>query len=266
MEAHTHTVLLLCCLDDRLISQGRHEGVKVWQQDKATLQLLHYVAFQHAGFCRCTVSQDGVLAHPTSTDSEIVVRDMESHMIVRLFPDVHRVKLGAVMQMRLIKALAQLTESTMLAVYESGHLLLWDWPNSICLSQVQLPEMLMCVTYNEVVNRVVVAGAGHQFSVFTITEDRQLQVIATTKMASPGVSCVVERHDSRILAVGCWDGKLRLYSLKTLKPLAVLTYHNMNIECAVFSEKRVETWDCEKLLAVGSKDHKISLWKVYDNL
>ncbi|KAJ7158839.1 WD40-repeat-containing domain protein [Mycena filopes] len=62
------------------------------------------------------------------------------------------------------------------------------------------------------------------------------------RTSHPGNGCIAIRDDARVCAIGGWDGKIRLYSTKNLKPLGTLRYHKSGLPGS------------------GSKDHRVSLW------
>ena len=55
--------------------------------------------------------------------------------------------------------------------------------------------------------------------------------------------------------------RIRIYSWKTLKPLAYLSYHTQTINTVDFS---IDLCDHGQLLAAGGKDSRISLWSLYN--
>lgn len=55
--------------------------------------------------------------------------------------------------------------------------------------------------------------------------------------------------------------RIRIYSWKTLKPLAYLSYHTQTINTVDFSG---DLCDHGQLLAAGGKDSRISLWSLYN--
>ena len=98
------------------------------------------------------------------------------------------------------------------------------------------------------------------------------------------------RSDGKIFATAGWDARVRVYSTKTLKELAVLKWHKDGCYSTAFAEVRErsehvdsgESTEVEKMsaldlikhersvkaqemhwLAVGGKDGKISLWDIY---
>ncbi|KAK4046597.1 Astra associated protein 1 Asa1 [Microbotryomycetes sp. JL201] len=129
-------------------------------------------------------------------------------------------------------------------------------------------------------------GADHylcKYNLFSLQESERYNKLETPY---PGRSSLSVRDDGRLLAVTGWDGELRLYSGKTGKPLAVLSYHRSSLQASAFSPlpsnstvtqtQRQQHSDLDKLddseddmsnsrawLAVGGKDERISLWEPY---
>jgi len=100
-----------------------------------------------------------------------------------------------------------------------------------------------------------------------------------TKYAGNGA--IVIRDDGKVTAVGGWDGRIRLYSTKSFKPLGTLKYHKSACQCLEFARSTrveenpddVEEIDSddeelskeEKLnrsrwLFAGGKDSRVSIW------
>lgn len=98
------------------------------------------------------------------------------------------------------------------------------------------------------------------------------------------------RSDARIFATAGWDGRVRVYSARTMKELAVLKWHKEGCYALTFADVSVATGDMSETsqgagavakrhltvaeqrhkktrethwLAAGSKDGKVSLWEVY---
>lgn len=63
-------------------------------------------------------------------------------------------------------------------------------------------------------------------------------VSTTHRTKHPGNACIAIREDGRVCAVGGWDGGIRLYSTKTLKPLGTLRYHKTSVQALVFAHSR----------------------------
>lgn len=120
--------------------------------------------------------------------------------------------------------------------------------------------------------------------------------INNTKHA--GQQSLSVRSDGRLLVTGGWDSRIRIYSTKTLKELAVLKWHKVGVYAVAFaaildasvlehSSKQGESREAEGALArketgisklqkereekmqvkhwvaAGAKDGKVSLWEVF---
>ncbi|GIL83231.1 hypothetical protein Vretifemale_12087 [Volvox reticuliferus] len=73
-----------------------------------------------------------------------------------------------------------------------------------------------------------------------------------------GTADVRIRSDGKLLACGCWDGRVRLFSVRRREPLAVLKYHRSHVTAVAFSPETQK-------LASASRDGTIALWSVYSS-
>ncbi|XP_053135354.1 guanine nucleotide-binding protein subunit beta-like protein 1 isoform X5 [Hemicordylus capensis] len=87
------------------------------------------------------------------------------------------------------------------------------------------------------------------------------QLQQTYNLTNPGIAEVTLRQDKKILATAGWDHRIRLFGWKKFKPLAVLDYHKATIHCVAFSD---HTQPSKRLMAAASKDHRISVWSIYN--
>ena len=53
-----------------------------------------------------------------------------------------------------------------------------------------------------------------------------------------------------------------MFGFKKGKPLAILNYHSATVNCVAFAGVGAQTEDSNCLLC-GSKDKRISLWRIY---
>ncbi len=124
--------------------------------------------------------------------------------------------------------------------------------------------------------------------------DSPLQTVNTKHS---GQQSLRVRSDNRIFATAGWDGRVRVYSTKTMKELAVLKWHKDGCYAVAFADVLAEllpemenpeqatTNECQDSayddtfktvqdrrldkvrmthwLAAGSKDGKVSLWNIY---
>ncbi|KAK7033020.1 WD40 repeat-containing protein [Favolaschia claudopus] len=101
----------------------------------------------------------------------------------------------------------------------------------------------------------------------------------THRTTHPGNGCIAIRDDGRVCAIGGWDGRVRLYSTKNLRPLGTLRYHKSGCQAVEFAYSitlhtqipQPDDNDDEEMtgreleargrwLAVGAKDHRVSIW------
>lgn len=84
-----------------------------------------------------------------------------------------------------------------------------------------------------------------------------LEVVRRARLGSEnGVADVQVRSDGRVFAAGGWDGRVRLFHLRSGKPLAVLKYHRATVAGVAF-HPRTHT------LASASRDRTVALWSLY---
>ncbi|GAA5853863.1 hypothetical protein JCM8547_007478 [Rhodosporidiobolus lusitaniae] len=131
-----------------------------------------------------------------------------------------------------------------------------------------------------------------KYRVFDLNEEEALLPRSHVEPTpSPGKSAVAVREDGKLLATAGWDGELRLYSAKTLSPLAVLSHHRLSLQALAFSPltpsstspladaltaadgtgEADESSDEEEggegggrvWLAAAGQEGKVSLWEVY---
>lgn len=110
-----------------------------------------------------------------------------------------------------------------------------------------------------------------------------------------GQQSLVVRPDNRLLATGGWDARIRIYSAKTLKEVAVLKWHKQGVYSVAFAaildaaelrndvaedmtesgvtkretglsrlqKQREEKMQSKHWVVAGAKDGKVSLWEVF---
>ncbi|XP_043220457.1 guanine nucleotide-binding protein subunit beta-like protein 1 isoform X2 [Amphibalanus amphitrite] len=241
-----------------VVTQGRNDAIRLWDVDSQ--QPVASLPFIHHGFCRMAVV-GGRLACPSEPASEVALLDPRS--------GAEAGRLAAPAELGTVMALAPLPGAAgarLLAVYESGGLLLWD-PAQPCRPADRLQvttETPMCVDA-ATDGRGLVGTSGTAVPSFSVGADGRLQAGPPAAITNPGVASVRLRPDGRLAALGCWDGRLRLVSGRRLRLLAALEHHTATVECVQFAPRPVRLWKARALLASGSADGTAALWKVYDD-
>ena len=100
-----------------------------------------------------------------------------------------------------------------------------------------------------------------QLELLVTSEEFELVAKKAALLTNPGLASVrVRPGDQRLVASGGWDANVRLFSTKTLKKLAVLSFHRKTVEVVCFGKIRS---NATQLLLAGSEDHLITVWDVY---
>ncbi|KAJ3129257.1 ASTRA complex subunit [Nowakowskiella sp. JEL0407] len=164
------------------------------------------------------------------------------------------------------------------SVWDDGEVILLAFPN-IIESAMLFSEPVMAVSTDFKAENAYVCAAENKFVKIGLKDD----VIEEMTLEEKGVACVQVRADDKLFAIGCWDSSLRLYSCKTLKPLATLRVHRETVTTVAFANpktiniipndnyadgprfqleiKKDETQ--KNYLLSGSRDCKLCLWELY---
>jgi len=121
-------------------------------------------------------------------------------------------------------------------------------------------------------------------SVIMAVENMPLKTLQTKHSGQQGLRI---RNDGKVFATAGWDSKIRVYSTKGMKELAVLKWHKEGCYSVAFADvgeentaeedralvkrevamtvKEERLWRAKTShwLAAGSKDGKVSLWDIY---
>ena len=169
------------------------------------------------------------------------------------------------------------------------------------------PEMVTCMDFNRQVMRGVSCSVNNEIALWSVNLPEVMlslnaDVLQTEKtgiyehkrkrikLINAGILCCVIRPDGRIFATGGKDGRVRLFALKSGKPLAILPFHSNAIECLYFSpllanqstKNSTEKMDHHQsnksqstiisnnnnnkyLLFASSRDKSISIWSLYND-
>lgn len=145
----------------------------------------------------------------------------------------------------------------------------------------------MAMVTNIDLTRAWTVSADHQLISYDLTSDAPPKVWSTGHI---GHASLAISPNGNVLAVGGWDGHIRLFSSATGKPLGDLDYHRESIHALVFAHNTVTGIDGEmastielgdeedsdddenggggvnreRWLASGSKDRRVALWELMD--
>ena len=233
-----------------------------------------------------------VVAVPAPRDGQIDIFQLPSEHRLSTVPVVEDVRTGMVMAVRIFHLRSTLLVA---AGYENGCVTLfahnngssrWEMryqatPHSQPVLSVDVAPTLG-LFYSSSADATV---AQHPLPVQSGAERSRLRKIKTQHA---GQQALTVRSDEKIVATAGWDSRIRVYSAKTLKELAVLKWHkegcyalsfatlyepwdvlneragsSMDDEAQTMEQRRRAKAETTHWLAAGSKDGKVSLWDIY---
>uniref|UniRef100_A0A182NSZ3 WD repeat-containing protein 55 homolog n=1 Tax=Anopheles dirus TaxID=7168 RepID=A0A182NSZ3_9DIPT len=255
--------------DDTLITQEKEGTVKLWSLADADYVLRHEISTEHVGFCRLVLdaqSNTVIIPRAGATISVLCAKTLSE--MIRFAPtaeDEKRLPFGKVMCCQPIEIYSQ---GYLLVGYESGAIALWDYRTgrpveTTALFMTTEADCLQTLDYDPVTNRGVCGGSSCKLSVFSIDpKTHQIAVKRELAIKNAGVHRVRIRKDLKVFVSAGWDGRLRIFSWKSLRPLAVLTEHKAEVLDVTYSDGKVAMWNAPVMAAAGS-DGQISLWDLY---
>ncbi|KAK2837661.1 hypothetical protein Q5P01_014873 [Channa striata] len=268
IEGHSgSSVIWVSTLHSRetLISQGRDMQVCLWDLAEGRTEVMDSVWTGSVGFCQCSLLETSpgtfLLAFAGQQTEEINIIQLPSKTpVCTLAPEA---KLGMVMCIKLWQPDSG-SGPLLLAGYEDGSVLLWDVNQRSKLSQAKVhPEPVMCLTWDTKDLKGISGSSEKKLSSWMMDRQNNLQLRDCVTLVNPGVSQLCIRQDGKLLASAGWDHRVRVFGWRKLKPLAVLQYHTDMVQSVAFSDHQDPR---QRLLAAGSKDQRISLWSIYNEV
>ncbi|XP_070190290.1 guanine nucleotide-binding protein subunit beta-like protein 1 [Littorina saxatilis] len=262
-DAHNGKPVLYLKSEDAsrlLMSHGRDGYFKFWKNVGPEFELDGKIEAEGDGFCPPVPLKQKkltrLIALPGS-DSVVNIFELNSRSLVRtLSSGASSGELGLCMCMCAIPNLAGNDES-LLVGYESGKMILWDIGTGKIQHQAPVhADAVMCMAYSSPeFNKGLSGSVDEMLVAWSITEDGEIQTVNKLESTNAGFNDVKIRPDDRIAVTAGWDNNIRVFNMKSLRPLAILAYHRDSVHCVEFSENY--------MLAAGSKDHLISVWDIY---
>ncbi|XP_054161624.1 guanine nucleotide-binding protein subunit beta-like protein 1 [Oppia nitens] len=284
---HNSRVQQLIVTDDEdfghlLLSQFKNGFIDVYDRQMTVKRSLN---ISDLSFCKCFLytsadCQSKYLAFvPKSDDKSIEIMNFtDKQTMVTIEQISDKTKNGYPLAVHLTQFDTNNSKCDKILViigYESGLLLVFKVDPNVC--DYQLVAQLKCfetiitgLDFNRDRNTGICCSVENVISVWTLTtnDDKTAVSLSLKKdliVTNSGLTCCVIRSDGRVFACAGTDGCIRLFALKSLKPLAVADIHKKTVECLNFSHK-LSTKNMKILLAVGSQDKTITLWDFYNNL
>ncbi|EAT35986.1 AAEL011892-PA [Aedes aegypti] len=258
-------IIGLAHTEDALITQEKEGTVKLWELTNSAYVLRHESATDHVGFCRFVYHNDAVIMPRGEANIAVLCGRTftERQLLNPTKADPKLPPLGTVM---CILPVEIKDKAYLLAAYEAGMLVLWDLTSSKPISHLQVcqDECLMAMDYDPFTNRGVCGGTSDKIFVFSVDRPTmELRKKSEIAIKNAGISRVKIRKDLKVFVSAGRDGRIRIFSWKSLRPLAVLTEHRGELLDVIYSDEKVSMWKAVIMAAAGS-DGQISLWDLYN--
>lgn len=254
------TILKVHHTPDTLWTQEKGGCVKSWKLTESNYVLDQTLTPDYCGFCRCQIIESENLLFLPQKDAQIDVHTLDGKKVMNLsLPQ--DIKPGEVM---CFKHLDISNNQYLLAAYESGDVFIWDLKTQKSISSLKLREFPLALDYDLTLGRGIYGNSSESIQVFSISKaDMKISLKCEIIMKNAGVNVLKIRNDKKVFVSGGWDGRLRVYSWKSLRPLAVLTEHKAALQDICFSDCAINLWS-SPIMAAGGLDSAVTLWDIYN--
>ncbi|OBZ72030.1 ASTRA-associated protein 1 [Grifola frondosa] len=317
-NAHTDGILGVQELEDRVITstrQGQQAAPAPGLQTPTLCYSMDVNALNYCRFSLLALSETArtdecraLIALPNLVDSSVAdvwtLPSMQRlHAAIgktgqRPSSPNERNALGIIMSMHLFEAahphIVGQIQLRLLCGYENGSVSMWaytrrDKETSVegigwdSLWSVKLHvETIMAMTVSRDNSFALTVSADHlvgRYDIQAAGNQAAVQIACTVhRTKHPGNGSIAIRDDGKVCAIGGWDGKIRLYSTKTMKSLGTLDYHKKSCQVLAFARSeqhsmaaRDDTDSDDEMgseekaercrwLASGSQDHRVAIW------
>ncbi|GFS32030.1 guanine nucleotide-binding protein subunit beta-like protein 1 [Nephila pilipes] len=262
LEGHDKkSILFLNYYQSTLLSQGRDDILNIWKFKDQQWMVIRRFQSSNVGFCPSVL-------YFTSDIANVVLFNCDSHEL-----RIHNYEKedtyekmtmeNSVGMCMCIKVIQMQKKHFLLTGYESGHIGLWNCESLLEISQLKLhEEPVMCLDYDsDCKNRGISGSTDKCLVTWTIIENFVISKIQTIDVSNPGIIVVKIREDRKIVIAAGSDSNIRVFSWKSLKLLAVLSFHEFPIHCLSFCPASVAKHN--SVFASGSEDKYIALWSLY---
>ncbi|GFQ91918.1 guanine nucleotide-binding protein subunit beta-like protein 1 [Trichonephila clavata] len=262
-EGHSkQSILFLNYYQSSLLSQGRDGTLNIWKFLDQQWIVIRKFQSSNVGFCPAKL-------YFTNNVANIVLFNDTAHEL-RIYnyenENMHgKLKMEICVGMCMcIKAIQIKEKNFILTGYESGDVGLWNCESLQEISRQKLhkEEPVMCLDYDsECKNRGISGSVAKRLETWTITENLEIGKVKTIDISNPGINVVKIREDRKIVITAGIDFKIRVFSWKSMKLLAILDFHRLPIQCLSFCSELVAKQN--SVFASGSEDKCIALWSLY---
>jgi len=227
-------------------------------------------------FCRSASDGFGRIAYAGTAAGTIVVAKARTRDGVCTAPAIGNEDDELDPKVGMVMCVAFVGRNHALAGYEDGTVILWALDEETRVASVAWrrrahEETALCVDVDTDARGAVTGGADGvivRYDINVETSPVEVSIVrkhgpyASVVSASskqPGVNALAIRSDGKIVACGCWDGKIRIFEYKVKSKgrlLAVLKYHESSVTDVAFAPDG-------SFLVSTARDGVAALWNVF---
>lgn len=255
----TFPIIGLKYFRETLYVQAKNGQVKIYKPDTGDYFCFEERYSNYLGFSKIKLSLQcgGLLGCPENNHLDLMPWNNITRDYVRRLktPD----NAGCIMDFEFVNSFY------VLIAYESGQMSLWDMRTSKIISSICGQDTPMVISYDW--ETQVAFEGNHTNTIHTFTLGSPELTLKPHKdiiITNPGVSCIQIRPDKKLVSVASWDKRIRLFSLKKLRPLAVLEGHYKTIQDIMFVENFYPSGKKKMIMLTGCLEGKILFWDIYN--
>ena len=149
----------------------------------------------------------------------------------------------------------KINQTNLFLGFENGNLKIYDSDYQF-LSVINLNHSILSM---DIIENIIITSNPENYLCSLRFDEKSgnFEILKKREIPTEGISHLKIRGDKKILAAGSWDNTVRLFSVKrpgNLKPLGALKFHEKAVDSLAVTES---------LIAAGSTDGYVSIWKVY---
>ncbi|XP_076234216.1 guanine nucleotide-binding protein subunit beta-like protein 1 isoform X2 [Calliopsis andreniformis] len=243
--------------DDTLFMQHKCGLITAYKKVESEWTAFKSVNIDFYHYCRFQTFSEKEIIVPIKESNVGLLSTDTFNVELKLNPSKFE-KLGDVMVIKPLK-----NDKLILVGYEGGKLILWDIRQKSTLDVLPVETCPMALDFDTTLMKGIIGNPSDQLQVFGLS-DHSLCNKNKISLKNAGTSVIAIRPDAKIVAVGGWDSRVRIYSWKSLKPLAVLDQHRDTVQDITFSLQKIKMYNNKCMMATAAKDGYIALWDIYN--
>lgn len=247
--------------DNHLLVQQKSGSIKMYNSAESYWEIDREIHLDNYTFCRSQILSEDVIIVPLKNSNIGLYSTKSLDMITML--NCEEISCGKNLgEVMAIKPLSSENQQVLIA-YELGLLALWDIRARKVLHCMYVESFPMTLDFETKNMQGIVGFPSNKLQTFSLLPNK-LEDKDQITLRTPGTSVTSIRPDTKICAVGSWNGRIRLYAWKKLQSLAVINEYTDIVYDIIYSHKKVQSYDCKCLMAAVGLNGYISLWDLYN--